>query len=205
MFYLLLRAYAEVSPAMWELWPVMVNALQDWALQYFENVLVPMDNYISRGTETFLAHPTCQQDVLKLASMVLLNKEMPDPECLPAPKLLECVLQNCRGRVDDYVAPYLAVALERLAVCQLSYLKDLLIQVLANCLYYNPVLTLNVLTKNGRTTAVLATWFEMLSARQGLSDRPLVRHVYIFPRLHIYSFICDCLVIDYLIHFWRDF
>ena len=37
-----------VSPAMWELWPIMVNALETWGIQYFENVLVPMDNYISR-------------------------------------------------------------------------------------------------------------------------------------------------------------
>ena len=160
-----------VSPGMWELWPIMVHALQDWALQYFENVLVPMDNYISRGTETFLAHPTCKQDVLKLASMVLLNKEMPEAECLPAPKLLECVLQNCRGRVDDCVAPFLAVAIERLGSCQLSYLKDLLIQVVANCLYYNPVLTLDILTKNGKTTAVLSEWFAMLSARTKAGKR----------------------------------
>ena len=83
-----------VSPAMWELWPIMVNALETWGIQYFENVLVPMDNYISRGTETFLAHPTCKNDVLKLANLVLMNPEMPDPECFPAPKLMECVLQN---------------------------------------------------------------------------------------------------------------
>lgn len=160
-----------VSPGMWELWPVMVNSLQEWGLQYFENVLVPMDNYVSRGTETFLAHPTARQDVLKLASMVLLDKDMPEAECFPAPKLLECVLTNCRGRVDDFVAPYLAVVLERLAVVELTYLKDLLVQVLANCLYYNPVLTLNVLTKNGRTTAALGSWFTMLSARGSSGKR----------------------------------
>lgn len=154
-----------VSPAMWELWPLMVGALQDWALQYFENVLVPLDNYISRGTETFLAHPAAKEDVLKLASLLLLDKDMPEAECLPAPKLMECVLLNCKGRVDDCVAPYLAVALERLGVCQLSYLQDLLVQVLANCLYYNSVLTLGVLASNGRTTQVLSHWFTMLAAR----------------------------------------
>jgi len=160
-----------VSQQMWELWPLMVAALEDWAIQYFENVLVPMDNYISRGTETFLAHPTAKQDVLRLASLLLLNKEMPEAECIPAPKLLECVLQNCRGRVDDCVAPYLAVALERLAVAQMSYMQDLLVQVLANCLYYNAALTLGILASNGRTTQVLSHWFGMLSARNKAGKR----------------------------------
>jgi hypothetical protein len=154
-----------VTPAMWELWPVMVHALETWAVQYFENVLVPMDNYISRGTETFLAHPTCKNDVLKLAGMVLMNQEMPDPECLPAAKLLECVLANCRGRVDELVPTMLAMSLERLGKTELSYLQDLLMQVVANCLYYDAALALAILNKNGRTAATLARWFEMLGAR----------------------------------------
>ena len=91
-----------VSPAMWELWPVLIASLEgEYGVQYFENILVPMDNYISRGTETFLAHPNCKNDVLRVASGVLLNNQIPEPEVLPAPKLLECVLQNCKGRVDD--------------------------------------------------------------------------------------------------------
>ena len=154
-----------VSPAMWELWPVMVHALETWGIQYFENVLVPMDNYISRGTETFLAHPTCKNDVLKLANLVLMNPEMPDPECFPAPKLMECVLLNCRGRVDDMVPTMLVIALERLKNTKLSYLKDLLVQIVADCLYYNPTLTLDILNKNNRTGEALSTWFQMLSLR----------------------------------------
>ena len=155
-----------VSPAMWELWPVLISALDgEYGVQYFENILVPMDNYISRGTETFLAHPTCKGDVLRVASGVLLNNDIPEPEMLPAPKLLECVLQNCKGRVDDCVAPYLAVALERLKTCELTYLKDLLIQIVANCLWYNAALTLDILVKNGALGTALQTWFGMLNDR----------------------------------------
>ena len=41
-----------VSQQMWTLWPLMVGAMEDWALQYFENILVPMV-----GTEV-QAHPS---------------------------------------------------------------------------------------------------------------------------------------------------
>jgi|TARA_B100001142_G_scaffold315317_1_gene353772 importin-7 len=154
-----------VTPAMWELWPIMFDALESWGIQYFENVLVPLDNYISRGTEHFLAAPRYRDDVLRLCGTVILANEFPEPECIPAPKLMECVLQNCRGRVDDVVPGYLAVALERLPRCKGKYLKDLLIQVVANCLYYDAPLTLRTLEKNGKTNDALSAWFAMLSAR----------------------------------------
>jgi len=160
-----------VSPGMWELWPIMVDALQTWGMQYFENVLVPMDNYISRGTETFLATQQCKEDVLRLASGVLMSPEMQDPECFPAPKLLECVLQNCRGRVDDMVPTMLVVALTRLEKTSLKYLRDLLIQVVANCLYYDPGLTLGILEKNNQLQPALGTWFAMLGARTKTGQR----------------------------------
>ena len=130
-----------------------------------------MDNYISRGTETFLAHPNCKNDVLRVASGVLLNNQIPEPEVLPAPKLLECVLQNCKGRVDDCVAPYLAVALERLKTCELTYLKDLLVQIVANCLWYDASLTLDILVKNGALGTALQTWFAMLNDRTRGGDK----------------------------------
>ena len=156
----------SVSNEMWQLWPVMVTSLQTWGVQYFENVLVPMDNYVSRGTEVFLTHPTAKTDVLQLAGLVLMDSaNIPDPEALPGPKLLECVLANCKGRVDDMVPAMLAMSLDRLGKTSLSYLQDLLVQVVANCLFYDAVLTLEVLNKNGKTASVLQTWFGMLAQR----------------------------------------
>jgi hypothetical protein len=40
-----------ISPAMWQLYPILCKALHDWAMDYFENILIPMDNYISRSTD----------------------------------------------------------------------------------------------------------------------------------------------------------
>ena len=42
---------------MWAMWPLLHEAYNDWAGDYLENILVPLDNFITRGTETFL---TCQ-------------------------------------------------------------------------------------------------------------------------------------------------
>ena len=45
----------QISEQMWSLWPQLIAAFHEWAVDYFENLLVPLDNFISRGTAHFLA------------------------------------------------------------------------------------------------------------------------------------------------------
>ena len=46
---------AQISEQMWTLWPQLIQCFHEWAIDYFENILVPLDNFISRGTDTFLS------------------------------------------------------------------------------------------------------------------------------------------------------
>lgn len=48
-------ACVQISERMWTLWPQLVQCFHEWAIDYFENLLVPLDNFISRGTDTFLS------------------------------------------------------------------------------------------------------------------------------------------------------
>lgn len=45
----------QISERMWTLWPQLIQCFHEWAIDYFENILVPLDNFISRGTDTFLS------------------------------------------------------------------------------------------------------------------------------------------------------
>jgi hypothetical protein len=68
----------------------------------------------------------------------LSDDKLEDSDIEPAPKLIEAVLQNCRGHVDQWLEPYLRVSIERLRKTQKHYLKDLLMEVV--CLSPNPFL-----------------------------------------------------------------
>ena len=46
---------AQISPQIWSLWPQIFEAYNDWARDYLENIMVPLDNFITKGTEVFLA------------------------------------------------------------------------------------------------------------------------------------------------------
>ncbi|KEH44552.1 putative importin-beta domain-containing protein [Medicago truncatula] len=153
-----------ISLDMWNLWPLMMEALSDWAIDFFSNIMVPLDNYISRGTSHFITckEPDYQQSLWNMISSIMADKNMEDSDIEPAPKLIEIVFLNCRGLVDHWVEPYLRITIERLHRTGKSYLKCLLIQVISDGLYYNAALTLSILQKLGVASEIFNLWFQML-------------------------------------------
>ncbi|EOY04908.1 hypothetical protein QUC31_017030 [Theobroma cacao] len=153
-----------ISLDMWSLWPLMIEALADWAIDFFPNILVPLDNYISRGTAHFLTckEPDYQQSLWNMISSIMADKNLEDNDIEPAPKLIEVVFQNCRGQVDHWAEPYLRITVDRLRRTEKSRLKCLLVQVIANAVYYNAALTISILNKLCVTTEVFNLWFQLL-------------------------------------------
>ncbi|KAJ0837839.1 putative importin-beta domain, armadillo-like helical, exportin-2, central domain-containing protein [Helianthus annuus] len=153
-----------ISMDMWSLWPLLMEALAEWAIDFFSNILVPLDNYISRSTVHYLTckEPDYQQSLWNMLSNIMNDKNLEDNDIDPAPKLIAVVLQNCRGQVDQWVEPYIRITVERLHRTERPFLKCLLMQVIADALYYNPSLTLNILQKLGVATEIFNLWFQML-------------------------------------------
>ncbi|XP_042430616.1 importin beta-like SAD2 isoform X1 [Zingiber officinale] len=153
-----------ISLDMWSLWPLIVEALGDWAIDFFESMLVPLDNYISRGNQHFLSckDPDYQQSLWKVLSNIMSDRIMDDSDIEPAPKLIEVVFQNCKGQVDHWVEPYLKITIDRLSRAQKPHFKCLMIQIIADALYYNSSLTLGILHKLGVASDIFSVWFQML-------------------------------------------
>jgi hypothetical protein len=161
----------QVTPRMWELWPLMIRTMDDWALQYFDNLLIPLDNYISRGTEQFLAPGTPYVEDTYNVCKKVLEGEYPETDCLAAPKLMECVMTNCRGRVDVVIEPYVNIALACLATAELPHFRDWLMMTYAHALHYNASLALAATNRTGKTNEVFALWSNMLAERRKSGER----------------------------------
>lgn len=67
---------------------------------------------------------------------MLADEKLEDSDIESAPKLIEAVLQNCRGRVDQWLEPYLRISVERLRRTQKNYLKDLLMEVVHSLTFW---------------------------------------------------------------------
>ncbi|KAL5081821.1 hypothetical protein RYX36_010242, partial [Vicia faba] len=151
-----LHSFIEACKDLNEIRPILPQLLDD--------ILVPLDNYISRGTAHFLTckDPDYQQSLWNMVSSIMADKNKEDNDIVPAPKLIEVVFQNCRGRVDHWVEPYLRITIERLNRTEKSYLKCLFMQLIADALYYNAALTLSILQKLGVASEFFHLWFHLL-------------------------------------------
>jgi len=164
----------EVSPRMWGLWPALLNVLNKFGVMYFENVLAVADNLISRSTAQFLANPTYKQSVVEVCRWALTQGggegEYTEYDSLKnAPKMLEVVLMNCRGQVDDQLPAYLAMVTEKLfgGEAMPDYFEDALALVVFQAFIYNAPLTLQVLGQAGALERVLGRMMELVTARKG--------------------------------------
>ncbi|GMH35700.1 hypothetical protein BSKO_03568 [Bryopsis sp. KO-2023] len=155
----------DLSPRMWSLLPRLQEAVTTWAADFFEEMLVPLETFVVKGNEIFLTcknpdYLTCMNQMIE---HVVSNVDS-ELEVVPAPQLMEIVLQNCKGRVDECVAPYLLLSATKLQNVERSKLMVALINVFANAFYYNPVLTLQVMKQQGSLQTVMSKWFEMIFA-----------------------------------------
>lgn len=77
----------------------------DFGIDYWENILIPLDNFVSRGTEQFLnsTNPSYQDSVYALVQHTLAG-DFDELSMIPAVKLMEVVLQNCPGKVSQPAA-----------------------------------------------------------------------------------------------------
>ncbi|KAL4855989.1 Importin beta-like SAD2 [Chlorella vulgaris] len=148
-----------LSPRMWSLYPRLLECVSEWAIDYFVDVLLPVDNYISKGTEVFLTSQAPPYLALtnRMLEQVLGGDGYPEEQVVCAPRLMGVILQHCRGRVDPCVGPYLSLVLRRLAPgVESQDLGDALMCVLGDALYYSPALCLQQLAAQGALQQALS-------------------------------------------------
>jgi len=141
---------------------LIYTAFDLWASDFIEDMVPPLDNYISRNTETFLSGPYLDM-IVNMYKKLVGTHDSDERDAGQATELIESVLHNCRGRVDRVIPEVISVTVSRLAnSCEEKEFKVLLIEVIANALYYNPGLTLQILEAQGLTTTVFSIWLQAI-------------------------------------------
>ena len=165
----------KIPIEIWAFFPVLINASNGYALDYMQEMVPYFDNIISRDPETFLT--AGENGVLYVQMMWQMCEEFfkeqgNEAEVAEILKLIEVILQNCRGRVDILLPEIIVNLTKRLYVVEDPNLKTLLFAVYGNCFYYNPVLTLQVMEAKDFTTVVLENWLK------DLHEGKLIKRVY---------------------------
>ncbi|KAI8335766.1 armadillo-type protein [Chlamydoabsidia padenii] len=166
----------RVTPTMWSVFELIYKAFKDSAIDFMDAVLPPLDNYISYGRDVFVAHENFQQMMFDIIQSVMKGDHLTEADRVSACKLMESILLNCRGHVDPYVPPFLNLAFQYIftGTMKSTEFKIHCLEVVINCIYYNPTLTLRILEDNHWTQGFFSLWFGMLEKFSRVHDKKLV-------------------------------
>lgn len=154
-----------ISQGLWSLFPTLAQSFFDWAVDYLQDINMPLDNYISRGTEGFLANPQYVETVYKMIEYVFTIEDGTERDCIEGCKLADSLIMNCVGRVDNAVERIIVLVVERFQkTVKKDNLRSELLKTLADCLYYNPQATLSVLESKQATSTVFQIFFNAIMA-----------------------------------------
>eukprot|EP01096_Ripella_sp_DP13-Kostka_P013408 TRINITY_DN5818_c1_g2_i1.p1 TRINITY_DN5818_c1_g2~~TRINITY_DN5818_c1_g2_i1.p1 ORF type:complete len:1065 (+),score=579.29 TRINITY_DN5818_c1_g2_i1:36-3197(+) len=171
-----------LSDRLWSLFPIITSCYLDWAIDYAPSFVAPLDNYISYGTEQFIQNGGMDQ-IMMMYSKSLTDfstyneRSVCDSSIIAGSQIIEVTLVNCTGKIDQYIPTILELAINRLdhaAEFSVSGVCTVLFDVIASCLFYNPILFFTFLeSKQGLTTHVFRHWFETLPIMAKNHDRKI--------------------------------
>ena len=138
------------------------------------DILAPFDNWISRDTDGFLLNEGMNM-VHNIYCKAVVDINMPDIYLGSACQLVEVVLHNCRGRIDEYVPGFVGHLATRLTTQKMKLKSSRILSfgLFANALFYNPALTLASLERSGLLQPVFEQWFKCLPKLTRLHDRKM--------------------------------
>ena len=162
----------QLSPELWKAFPLVYHAFQNWAFDYLCLMTPPLNNFIAKDTQYFLAGKGDVPDVGQMAyidmifsmvSKAVQEDRTSESEARKSLFLYMSVLHNCTGHVDSYLPTINDVSLGKLGQqvnSDLPLTRHTIFQVLASALYYNPQLELAELEKRGATQDVFSQWIK---------------------------------------------
>ncbi|KAL9179851.1 hypothetical protein ACHAXT_007821 [Thalassiosira profunda] len=168
----------QISPALWEAFPLLYVAFENWAFDYMILMAPPFNNFIAKDPAHFLAGSVnTAEGTVKYIDMIFtivsksVNEERAsESEQRKALQLYMSVLHNCTGQVDNYLPVINDISLAKLGQqvnAEVPTTRHVIFQVIGSALYYNPQLELQELEKRGVTHQVLTQWMKEIDAMEG--------------------------------------
>ena len=148
----------EISPALWELFPMIYIAFDQWAFDYLNLMVPPLENFIGKAPQHFVSGKVFMGDkevsyidlVFSIVQKTVVEERSSENEMRKALSLFMSILHCCRGLVDSYLPSINDLVLRKLweqMDAELPLTRISIFQVIGSALHYNPILELQELEK----------------------------------------------------------
>ncbi|EAS00014.1 importin-beta amine-terminal domain protein (macronuclear) [Tetrahymena thermophila SB210] len=139
-------------------------------VEALDSMIGPMKNYFQKGRDVILTQsdPFNQSLIQLLFEMVKItysnSSEFNEVDQMLATSLLIGFVENMQENTIDQLLPEIvSQSIQRMGNTQCKPLKVVNIEVVALCIYYNPLLTLQILESNGWTSGFFREYFDLLN------------------------------------------
>ncbi|KAG8702616.1 hypothetical protein FRC08_003362 [Ceratobasidium sp. 394] len=156
----------QIPPSMWAVFEAMYKSFKGPSVDYLEEMLASLDNFICFGKEVFAQRPDYRNMILDIYVTSLTSDHLGEMDSINGCKLIECLIVNLPGHLDEAIPTVVNHALTKSPTAKTKALKLHLLNVLISTLLYNPALTLHVLGPNARS--VFDRWFVALRTEDAL-------------------------------------
>ena len=161
----------QISPELWQAFPLIYIAFDQWAYDYL-NMMVPcLQSYIAKAPDFFLQAKAQMPDgiisyidlIISMVAKTVTNDRASETDCRYALSLFMSLMHNLPGKIDGYIPIINEVSLGKLGQqvnADVPVTRISIYQVLGSALHYNPELELVELEKRGVTQQVFTTWIK---------------------------------------------
>ena len=157
-----------ISEPLWKAIPLIYRAFDEWAFDYLNMMVIPLENYIQKSPSQFLAATTPDgikyvQLIFTMVEKTVSDERSNESECRKALGLFMMILHECGGMVDSLLPAINDITLRKLhqqSTNKKALTRIQIFSVLGSCFFYNPQLQLEELEKRGVTAQVFQQWIQ---------------------------------------------
>ncbi|KAI0040287.1 ARM repeat-containing protein [Auriscalpium vulgare] len=179
-----------ISPNMWPVFEHTYRLFKSDAVDFLDEMLPALDNFVSYGTEMFKTRADYRQMIADIYTTSMTSDHLGEADRVHGSSLAESLLLNLRGHIDDLLPSIIKTAVDYIDSAETSSLRLANLEVLINAVLYNPAAALQLMEqyRAGTSRLFFDKWFAAIEKDMGL------------PRVHDKKLtivaLCACMDID---------
>ncbi|KAI1328186.1 importin-beta domain-containing protein [Xylariaceae sp. FL0255] len=168
-------AAKAISPTMWQAFELIHATFKSGAELYLEDMLPALDNFVQYGAPQLSQKPEYVAALYSMVQDMFQDQKVGGVDRICACKLAEAMMLSLRGSIDQSVSGFITMAMTVLNGHEpkVKSYKIHLMEMVINAIYYNPVLTLEVLETKGWTNKFFSLWFSNMEHFTRVHDKKL--------------------------------
>lgn len=164
-----------ISPTMWTAFELVHATFKSGAELYLEDMLPALDNFVQYGAPQLIEQPQYVEALFSMVSDMFTDTKVGGVDRICACKLAEAMMLSLRGHINSCVHGFINMAMGVLVTQEVnpkSY-KVHLMEMVINAIYYDPVLSLQILESQGWTNKFFSLWFGSMASFTRVHDKQL--------------------------------